>query len=580
MKMKRKGLFLLILAALVFSACQSLFVEDRAGQVIRFSASAGNGMETRTNYSGYKDDVTNKERIDWLTGDKVKVYLYLDNAPGYYWDHTSSDYKVTLIDKVDKEKPYISKGTLSSEETSLKWVGTADDHVAHWFYSIYPADYSGDLYKDTDGSMKVDFKGLANQNGTMDYAYMAAVAGEPYYTDGKENPNSNKDMVNLDYYPMITTVYVTVENASGKDLNLSIRLSSKEDTTPLAGPYTVVLNGNGSFTPIVNTESGTFVDQLNQSLPLGTSGEAAKKSVKFFLLPVNYTTSNLNLTLSDGNKTYSFDLNKTTITTLQACHKYNVNIKLNNPSSEPEPPTIEDISDGGAQMLSVLIKKLAENGTLKQYLKECYPNSGKNFDDDNTFWNPFNNSMINGGLSNVTATSFFNKLKELLGDDWIKLLEMIVDKVEEIDLPDVGGGIPSDIEAKDFKIFRNVTVIKTPVKGSVDIEGLPNLITVELNYATKVSITGCDELTSVKLPNSGSLKEFTLKECKNVTKFDMTDPWETWTSDAVFTFDNLDNLSSVILCSAKEVNVYDCPLLPDANISMKNPVSINRDRKD
>ena len=332
--MKEKNLFLLILMVLVLSSCQSLFVEDRAGQVIRFSALAGNGIGTRTSYSGDKDG--NRERIDWSDGDRVKVYLYLDNAPGYKWDNTSSDYIVSR--KSVGHPEYISKGTLSSSSnsSSLRWVGTADDQVAHWFYSIYPADYSGKLYKDTDGSMKVDFNGLANQDGTMNYAYMAAAVKGPYYTDGKKNPNNNNGMIDLDYYPMITTVYVTVENASGSDMNLSVSLSSKKNSTPLAGPYTIQLNRDGSFTPIVNTKSGNFVDQLNRRLSLSTSGTTSKGSVVFFLLPENYATSNLNLTLSEGNKTYSFDLNESKVENLQAFHKCNVSVKLNRGEIEIE----------------------------------------------------------------------------------------------------------------------------------------------------------------------------------------------------------------------------------------------------
>lgn len=519
MKMKRKGLFLLILAALVFSACQSLFVEDRAGQVIRFSASAGNGMETRTNYSGDKDDVTNKERIDWLTGDKVKVYLYLDKAPGYYWDHISSDYKVTLIHEGNPK--YISKGTLDSEGTSsLKWVGTADDHVAHWFYSIYPADYRGELYKDTDGSMKVDFNGLAEQDGTMDYAYMAAVAGGPYYTDGKENPNSNEDMVNLDYYPMITTVYVTVENASGKDLNLSIRLSSKEDTTPLAGPYTVTLNGNSNFTPIVNTESGTFVDQLNQSLSLSTSGEAAKKSVKFFLLPVNYTTSNLNLTLSDGNKTYSFNLNESGVESLQAFHKYNVSVKLNKSGSE-----FDGLTEAGLQLAL---------GFLRMgKIREPNPNW-----DGNPWWGEYNEIQIDGNYLAPFFKDLYPDSNDFLNFYNTKFMELcnLLPNVKEGDRKRL-------VTDEEWQIFLNILasieefIIKTEDKINMDftqddLNFLPNLKYLELQYDNSkqdengkeipinISLTKMSPLQELVL-RGNALLNLTIDQCEELLKVDL-----------------------------------------------------------
>lgn len=527
MKMKRKGLFLLILAALVFSACQSLFVEDRAGQAIRFSASAGNGIGTRTSYSGDKDDITNKERIDWSDGDRVKVYLYLDNAPGYKWDHISSDYIVTLIGEGNPN--YISKGNLSSAGTSsLKWVGTADDHVAHWFYSVYPADYRGELYKDTDGSMKVDFNGLANQDGTMNYAYMAAVVGEPYYTDGKENPNSNRDMIDLDYYPMITTVYVTVENASGKDLNLSIRLSSKEDTTPLAGPYTVVLNGKGSFTPIVNTKSGTFVDQLNQSLSLGTSGEAAKKSVKFFLLPVNYTTSNLNLTLSDGNKPYSFDLNESGVASLQAFHKYNVSVKLNK-GDQAEYPSITEASEGLSQLVCAILREMC-NGGMWDLLEDFFRALGfqdtpdgksarNHFEEE--FYNPFssdidkNNSNKEGWKDLVS-----NYLTE---ESWSELLDCI-GELEEINLKTSPGVLADTLKAKDMKIFKKAKTISLYSNSdlTLEIENLPNLETLEISDGSNgnkdISITDCANLTTVIVPQNAHLRNLRLVRTPNFKK--------------------------------------------------------------
>lgn len=525
--MKRKGLFLLILAALVFSACQSLFVEDRAGQVIRFSASAGNGMETRTNYSGDKDDVTNKERIDWSDGDRVKVYLYLDNAPGYYWDHTSSDYKVTLIDK--GKLNYISKGTLDSVGTSsLKWVGTADDHVAHWFYSIYPADYRGELYKDTDGSMKVDFNGLAEQDGTMNYAYMAAVSG-PYEMEDRE---VRENKVDLDYYPLVTTVYVKVFNNSDKAINIPLRLISKDQNSPLAGPYSVQLLGDNNFVPD-EIPNNTFNDDFVWVLE-GNASVAAKDNgaTFFFLLPQSYSTSELYLAVPKTEGSSEFveypltNKNSTTIPQIiEARSKYNVTLTIK--------------SNGGISVSAArLIVDFLMNGTYEEGMMVSnlwrYFLGYNDFTHDYEAMNWVNANLINSPngklyllqqkINNGTLKEkdFENAFKDLPG-----VLDTIMNLMGNItQLTLQNRDLDMNLSAEDLLLFPNLKTLELQFnpegkKVTLEISQHPNLETVAVkgNATVTLDINSCEQLQTVNVKDLNNNKEHVIKinDCKKLT---------------------------------------------------------------
>ena len=406
--MKKINFVILYIAVFALCSCQALFFEDRSGQDIRFSVSMQKEPDTRTSYSGVV--VNGRERIDWENGDRVTVFLYLDHVQNYFFkdesgnftsnDYTSSNYSV-LVNKNNHigDPAYISRGQLSSQGSAntLKWVGTGEDKVEHIFYSVYPAG-SGQVYKDAVGTMKVDFANLAQQESAQDimqYAYMAAAAG-PYFTDGDENSNYNNGMVDLNYYPMVTTIYLTVINDTGKPVNnLSAVLTSADGSLPLAGPYTIEIADTKVFqnktavashyTPIINIPSSNqgFVSRLEQTVSLGQNktGDAI-----FFLLPADYETKNLNLSLSGDGKNYNFKLNQTEVENLWAFHKYNVTVKLT-----PNGGEVSGLTDAGLQLAIAFLRmgKIREKSPwwdgydefqindnyLAPFFKDLYPDS-------------------------------------------------------------------------------------------------------------------------------------------------------------------------------------------------------------
>lgn len=586
MNMKEiKNILLLSFVLLLFSSCEELF-NTRSGQEIRFSVSSGNDIMTRTSYSG--ETAGNKERIDWVTGDEVAVYLYLNNAPGYTFSNTFSDYIVTLTEPVTNSETYISKGTLASKYvdddgnslTTLKWVGDDVNQVGHRFYSVYPANYSGSLNEvEVDGGkkIKVDFTGLANQatvanDQIMNYAYMAAAAPKVYYAKDNEK-------VDLNYYPMVTTIYVKLVNESTETLSPTVKIKAKEGTTPLAGPFSVWLNGDGNFTPEIvlpDSESDSnlgFVQELERTVSVaGKTEDPGTAEAIFFLLPTDYSGENITLSLSGGKNTSEWNLNEegVRLNTLTAFHKYNLTIKISKDGNF----TIHDFSDGGMQMLFQYLSKIQAN-TVKSYFDNLRP--------DFNFWEWWNNDYldyINGkngkSFAGVTADRVLEEFKDILD-----VLQAIINDVTYLECANVGGGGPTrSIFEKDFQIFPNLERIYLEMNPnadstSVSIGNLSRLNSVTINHPRNVYFKDCPNLTTVQFENmDDKTKEITFDNC-GLTSFNCN---SSNAGNTVFEFRNMGKLETVYVEKAKKIIAYKCSVLKtiDAspNYGPKPPVDV------
>ena len=526
MNMKEiKNILLLSFVLLLFSSCEELF-NTRSGQEIRFSVSSGNDIMTRTSYSG--ETAGNKERIDWVTGDEVAVYLYLNNAPGYTFSNTFSDYIV----KLSGQEGYISKGTLASKYdgdgnslTTLKWVGDDVNQVGHRFYSVYPADYFGSLNEvEVDGGkkIKVDFTGLANQatvanDQIMNYAYMAAAAPKVYYAKDNEK-------VDLNYYPMVTTIYVKLVNESTETLSPTVKIKAKEGTTPLAGPFSVWLNGDGNFTPEIvlpDSESDSnlgFVQELERTVSVaGKTEDPGTAEAIFFLLPTAYSGENITLSLSGGKNTSEWNLNeeRVKLTTLTAFHKYNLTIKIDKDGGV-KPPKFEDLSVGGVQMLVEYLNYL-ENSN-KQLFEEYLAAVGIKNDGNKWVNAVFNQVIKNNNSGTLSAEDWLAQIKQL--DEELKtkdptqnpteskLLELFQYLFDNVtDLTIIGNhGITANLQPQDFQIYKNLQTINIHLEN-----GTNSIEFEEMSSLTSITITG----------NVGKL-DIKVKKCKKLNTIDVT----------------------------------------------------------
>ena len=97
-KMKIKYLLLAGLSVLALSSCQKLFAPDRSGQAIMFSASSDEIQDagTKTEYSGQV--VSGKERINWVNGDQVKIFLHTHGSNNSNSAVESKDYYIVQIE--------------------------------------------------------------------------------------------------------------------------------------------------------------------------------------------------------------------------------------------------------------------------------------------------------------------------------------------------------------------------------------------------------------------------------------------------------------------------------------------------
>ena len=308
--MKIRTIILAALAMLALVSCDKMFVGDRAGKVIMFSASSDISPATKTEYSG--EVIDGRERINWLDGDPVKILMYTheNGAPEVF----SKDYHVVEIN-TDGVK---SAGKVASSNGALVW----QEGMVHDFYSIYPANYIG---TEDVTNRKINLTLPSAQHGNIDanmrYAYMAAIH-EGYTTAGKGS-------VVLDYYPMVTTLYITLRNGTSKSINVrSVRVKSLQSQA-LVGTYTITSSGGTSpFTPQTWGATATS-PEVSVVLDNANLQPGASTTCVIFLMPIStYDPSSMQLTLVTEGGISDLNMANSSGITFQPCKKYNLSFNI------------------------------------------------------------------------------------------------------------------------------------------------------------------------------------------------------------------------------------------------------------
>lgn len=486
--MKGKRLFLLFFAIVALSSCQALFFEDRAGQPIRFNASMRSNSLTKTMYAGgqtYDTDEGKKERINWTKDDDVSVYLYWElqngSAPAKADPDAKHglDYNVTPTRNVN-ERGY---GTLAAKAEKLTWKGSAKENVwfDHYFYSTYPASLSN-KYSSLDyqnpQDVEITFNLPAANANDMKYAYMAAAA-QSVSTREKEDYTQSVD---LDYYPMITTLYVTLINESNKTGNLNVKVSPSASNTknPLFGSYSAKLNAAGNrFITTDTKEANVTADYSSYNYSFEGKGP---KSVPFFIRPRNYAANDVTLTI--GDKAYDLDY------AFVPCHKYNITVTVKD-GDIVTPPTITETV---AKIIMSILRNSGNGHTLfnmfPDYFKKNWGITDGNGIYNSGFWNEFDKK------TDDVLGLFYHLFPE--GSDKLNDLLKEMSALTAVDLGEGTGsawrdywGAP-DITADDnfSSFFPNVTKIKIfPVRNSsYDFTGLDKLTAIELSGGDAVVV--------------------------------------------------------------------------------------------
>lgn len=485
MGMKRRTLILAGLSAIMLSACQVFFVDDSDTSIVQFSASAGDAR-TKTEYGG--DDGSGWELIKWLDTDQVTIHMsYTDEQNASIFDDPK-DYGIKP--NPDKDGGHISYGGLVPHSDPLRWhghfVNGKPQEYAHQFYSTYPAGKGG--FSESDHSFT--FSLPDKQNGTMDRAYMAAVK------EFQQPRASNEEKVQLDYYPLVTAVSVTLTNATGETIeNLSKEITLSSGNKALAGAFTAVLSTDRDrYIPGAITGTGNAV---TVSATANGLEDTEGITVHMFLLPQDYGTSDL--TLKVGDTSFQLAAANTKVKTLESCKKYNIsiNLKLQNGEITPNPPTIEDIyEDGDAQtilaLLSFLLYGPDPNPAFQSYVSGKYPD----------FSNFYGNNYRNKNPLHVSD------LKALYSQ-YPDVFQWIFDNVTNLSITtNIGTDFKGTITSTVFKLFANLNTISLLFdhgEAEITIEDLPNLKSITLigNSAVTLIVNNCPSLTEAK-KNSNS----------------------------------------------------------------------------
>ena len=181
-----KHLFTLAMAGLLAVSCQ----EDTAinttvrpaevGDPILFGASAAyenaNPGQTRTEYSGKRDEY-NREIIWWVPEtDKVQIYCEQASVPGFTGDEAHTSHYTVMGDEKSNVKKPNDAGTEDEErvnwlqkqgEASLSWGGQNQ----HTFYGIYPSKTMF-LIGDAESALTEEELSSFNFSGTTAYGYV------------------------------------------------------------------------------------------------------------------------------------------------------------------------------------------------------------------------------------------------------------------------------------------------------------------------------------------------------------------------------------------------------------------------
>ncbi len=288
-----------------------------AGDNIQFGARTQSSALTRAAYSGVTTTIDHKvyERIDWESGDKVRVLSdQTVNKAGTatpYYDYTvqadgtaDGRYSYTTIDN-DNSATELAK--------TLHWGSSS----AHTFYSVYPASgvttttstspcgtFTGYISEDqTPASGYISKDGSGNYTlipNLAQYMMMTAKHAGVTPSDYEKLPY-DKSSLFLDFYPVTTAIQFTITNSMVADFDVkSIELESANYN--LSGYFTVDLSDssidNGDPSGHTAAATGTPAATKTVSMTFSTGGTvkiANGKSLTFtFFINPGQGTSNVN----------------------------------------------------------------------------------------------------------------------------------------------------------------------------------------------------------------------------------------------------------------------------------------------
>ena len=474
-------------ALLSLVSCQKLFVGDRTGKPVTFSASSEVSADTKTAYSG--EVIDGRERINWVDKDPVRMIMFVHDQ--YNRDsNTETDTKTYYVVDIHDEGQK-SVGKVAAAGAFLTW----RENRIHDFYSIYPGNYIGstNIGNNREISLTLPSAQHGDIAANMRYAYMAAIH-EGYETAGKGS-------VVLDYYPMVTTVYITLNNATQAPFTIrSVRIKSTSGQA-LVGTYKISSSdGTTPFSPQAWSDSATS-PEVSVVLDNATLQPGESTTCVIFLMPTKtYNTSDLKLTVVTNGGISDLSMQNSAVSQFDPCKKYNVAFNV-----EERPIQYDDMTP---VMNNLCILSNSLFCTQFEYLPWANP-PGLYYKGDEWPRRPVTDEDLNAALEEVTEISNVDNhsLDYLMGN----------------------------LTPADFAIFPNLQSINLSISNnnnSFSVADLSNLI--ELMYAgtaSSLSVANCSfdpenaqplvicansqEMKSISLTNISGLHEIVLQGGEN-----------------------------------------------------------------
>lgn len=290
--MKKNFLNVMIMAAAVsaFAGCQDELDQNKVkeGDYIPFAISE---EKTRTAYSD-----TDEFQINWVDGDKVRVFCYEAE------DVNNAEYGVTKDAKAE------NTGKLNPNSNGLKWGGYENEHK---FYAVYPSD-ADKISVDQSGIATVKFN--LNQTVTVGTETSDFIPTTPdmsnacmvAYATGVASTTSEANPIKLKFKPIMTTLKIIVK---GKGINkdpvtltgitLSMEVPSAVAKTGsfqynIAGKSIVVNNEGTTSTETITTSTETiFVNfKTSDGKDAVELKDADSVAITAFLPPVPVSADN------------------------------------------------------------------------------------------------------------------------------------------------------------------------------------------------------------------------------------------------------------------------------------------------
>ena len=311
------GLFLLSgLAVLLPSCLKEQGDTSLPGERVTFRVAADydNGPETRTSYSGV--EVGGKERIDWHTGDVIRIWSNQCATPS---GDKYADYKVT--------------GVSTSGEKSYATVENVGKNGLHWgtpyngrynFFSVYPSPAENGDISLNQNIATLSLPQSQQQGAQMDYAYMYAAV----------LVRSNTASINLSFKPMFTAFQFKVRSEEDASMTITSFSLSTGENKAMAGSCKATISANSSapsstavFSNFTAYSSSSGNNTITVDMGSGvTVTPSSYATITVFALPQDYSQLTASFTTSNG-ETKSLKLQNAdgTWVNFTACHKYNIN---------------------------------------------------------------------------------------------------------------------------------------------------------------------------------------------------------------------------------------------------------------